>query len=213
MQYLIEASLPVMIIGMACLLGGLSAAWVSALLAGDVPRDWRLTVSMIVTASIVCTCAIVWRPDQFAWSLLLGWSLMVLAGVDCLILRLPDLLTIPLIAAGLIQSRFQDNNWTDHVAGVVIGYAVIAATGWVFERWRGKRGIGLGDAKLFAAAGAWLGWEALPAVMLISCAIGLTGFAIMALRRGREALATPAPFGLPLCCGVWIVWLLAQTQS
>ena len=154
--------------------------------------------------------------------------LLVLASVDLATFRLPDLLTLPMAAAGLLlagvsgarvggatfegprlgEPRFGEAAFGAHLAGLVIGYGAIAAVGWAFERLRGRRGIGLGDAKLFAAAGAWLGWAALPSVMLVACALGLAGFALAVLRRGRGALSQAVPFGPALCGGTWLVWLM-----
>ncbi len=157
---------------------------------------------------LAATSAAVVRPEDIAWSLGLGATLIVLASVDLAVLRLPDVLTLPLMAAGLIRAGLAGDDPGGHVAGLVLGYGLVALVGWSFMRLRGRRGIGLGDAKLFAAAGAWLGWAALPWVMLIACGLGLAWFAVVFLRRGREALHTQGPFGVALCCGVWGIWLL-----
>jgi len=67
----------------------------------------------------------------------------------------------------------------------------------------------LGDAKLLAVAGAWLGWTALPSVVVLACAGGLAWAALRLLRRGHEGLAEPIAFGLPLCAATWASLLLA----
>ena len=163
----------------------------------------------MIAAGLVLTGCAAARPGELGWSLALGWTLAVLASVDLAVFRLPDRLTLPLMGVGLTRAALQGDDLVGHVAGLGLGYAAIAATGWAFERLRGRRGIGLGDAKLFAAAGAWLGWAALPSVMLIGCAVGVAWFAVAALQGGREALRAPIPFGVPLCCGLWAVWLIA----
>ena len=56
-------------------------------------------------------------------------------------------------------------------------------------------------------AGAWLGWQALPYVILLACAVGMTWVGVAALRRGKEALAERIPFGVALCLAIWIIWL------
>jgi leader peptidase (prepilin peptidase) / N-methyltransferase len=73
---------------------------------------------------------------------------------------------------------------------------------WYFRRY-GQEGLGLGDAKLFAAAGAWLGWQALPMALLIAAVSGL----VVALALGKTARATPLPFGPALALGFWVTWL------
>ena len=202
------ASTSILLCALACPALGLGAAWLSARLAGGGRPSARLSVSMIAAGLVLTGCAAA-RPGELGWSLALGWTLAMLASVDLAVFRLPDLLTLPLTGVGLIRAALEGDDLAGHVAGLGLGYAAIAVTGWAFERLRGRRGIGLGDAKLFAAAGAWLGWAALPPVMLIGCAVGLAWFAVAALQGGREALRAPIPFGVPLCCGFWAVWLVA----
>jgi leader peptidase (prepilin peptidase)/N-methyltransferase len=148
----------------------------------------------------------------FAITLGLGWALLALAVIDILAFRLPDLLTLPLIGAGLLVSTFVLNDLWPHVAGAVIGYCAFAAIGWVFARLRGREGLGLGDAKLAAAAGAWLGWAPLPSVVLIACAAGFLWVASMAMVRGRAALTERIPFGVALSIAIWIVWLYGPLE-
>jgi leader peptidase (prepilin peptidase)/N-methyltransferase len=147
-------------------------------------------------------------PAQIAAGAVLGWALVLLAAVDILVLRLPDAVTLPLAAAGVVSGAWMSPpEMTDRLVGAVAGWLVLSALGWAFFRLRGKQGIGQGDAKLLAAAGAWLGWRALPAVVLIACAGGFAWMGVAVLRKGRAAASAPMPFGPPLCAGVWIVWL------
>ncbi len=164
--------------------------------------SWMLAANLLLTASSAAA-----RPDELAWSLGLGWTLIVLASVDLAVFRLPDVLTLPLMGAGLVYASLA-GDLGGHAAGLLVGYGSIAVTGWIFARLKRRQGIGLGDAKLFAATGAWLGWAALPSVMLIACGLGLVWFAAAALREGRHALRAPAPFGVALCCGTWVIWML-----
>jgi leader peptidase (prepilin peptidase) / N-methyltransferase len=130
--------------------------------------------------------------------------LAVIAVIDARTRRIPDLLSLPLIAAGLAIAY-----WLPllpiqhHLIGAVVGYALLAAIGaWYFRR-TGTDGLGLGDAKLFAAAGAWLGWQALPMVLLIA-ALGGLAFSVL---RGRTSRHTALAFGPWLALGFWAVWL------
>jgi leader peptidase (prepilin peptidase)/N-methyltransferase len=77
----------------------------------------------------------------------------------------------------------------------------------VYRRTRNREGLGLGDAKLASATGAWLGWQALPSVILIAAAAGLVWFGLAFARRGHTALGEQIPFGVPLCFATWLIWL------
>jgi leader peptidase (prepilin peptidase)/N-methyltransferase len=152
-----------------------------------------------------------WTPI-FAITLGLAWVLLTLAVIDVLAFRLPDLLTLPLAAAGLLISLIVLHDFWAHLAGAVIGYCAFAAIGWAFARVRGHEGLGLGDAKLAAAAGAWMGWAALPSVILIACAAGFLWVAAFAILRGRAALTERIPFGVALAVAIWVVWLYGPLE-
>ena len=143
-----------------------------------------------------------------AASLLLGWTLVTLTAIDVVVFRLPDPLTLPLVVAGLVVAAWlPDGRLPDHVIGAVAGYCVLAALQWGFERVRGYEGIGLGDAKLLAASGAWLGWSPLPSVLLIACAAAFLQLSLMTIIQRRSAFRDRLAFGGPLCLATWIVWL------
>jgi leader peptidase (prepilin peptidase) / N-methyltransferase len=187
---------------------GYAAAWTARRLS---IRNRRVPPIAFVTS---CIAIFVWGAAvapadwRLAASLALGWALLVLAAVDAAELRLPDLLTLPLTAAGLAVSlALPQARPLDHLAGAAAGYLALAALAWTYDRLRGREGLGMGDAKLMAAAGAWLGWAPLPWVVLIACA---AAFALIGARtavRGRRTLRQPFPFGVPLCLAIWIVWL------
>jgi leader peptidase (prepilin peptidase)/N-methyltransferase len=143
-----------------------------------------------------------------AASLGLAGSLVCLAAIDLAVYRLPDFLTLPLLAAGLIVSVLLPGRPVmDHAIGAIAGWGVLAWLAWAFRRWRGVEGMGLGDAKLFGAAGAWLGWEALPSVMLIACAAAFLWVGLKVVRRGFAAAHERIAFGAPLCLAILAVWL------
>ncbi len=143
-----------------------------------------------------------------AASLALGWVLACLATIDLASYRLPNLLTAPLIVAGLAASfALPSAPFLDHLAGAAIGYGALALLAFGYRRLRGVEGIGLGDAKLLAAGGAWLGWRPLPSVVLIACALAFVWIAVRRIRRGPKTLTEHIAFGPPLCLAIWIVWL------
>ncbi len=121
----------------------------------------------------------------------LGWGLLALAWIDAEHFWLPDVLTLPLIVLGLgATAVLEPEAITDHALGAALGYAAFRGVDWLYRRLRGRAGLGQGDAKLLAAAGAWLGAVALPSVVLVAATFGL-GVARLAPhlhRRGPHRL-------------------------
>jgi leader peptidase (prepilin peptidase)/N-methyltransferase len=152
--------------------------------------------------------------------LVLGWTLVALSIVDVRTLLLPDCLTLPLIAAGVGHSAwFNSPPGSDagsylleavrSLAAGAAGFLFMALVARSFRQIRGIEGLGLGDAKLFAAAGAWLGLLALPSVMLIAAVSALVATVLIhrMLKRGEPLATMPLPFGPYLAGATWIVAL------
>jgi leader peptidase (prepilin peptidase)/N-methyltransferase len=141
-------------------------------------------------------------------SCLLGWTLLALAAIDFKYFLLPDFLTLPLIAAGLFVIWALDSPvLLPHAIGAVAGFAFVVAIRYLYWKLRGREGMGLGDAKLLSASGAWVSWESLTSVVLIAALSALAFTLFSAARSGRISLADRVPFGAFLCFGTWIVWL------
>jgi leader peptidase (prepilin peptidase)/N-methyltransferase len=161
---------------------------------------------------MLAVAAVIWAalslPPGLVWvGCLLGWWLIVLAVIDARDLILPDVLTLPLLATGLAVTWFiAPAALGHHIAGAVAGFAVIAIVGFVYRRIRGRDGIGLGDAKLMAAAGAWVSWTGLPGVLLIAALTGIAVTLVGAL-MGQRDLAAKLPFGPHIALGTWIIWV------
>ena len=138
----------------------------------------------------------------------LALGLITLSEIDRKSFRLPDRITLPLLLAGLLAAMVLGEGILWRLFSAGMGFAFILAADHGYRAWRGVSGIGLGDAKLFAAAGAWLGAEALPTVLLWSCALAL--FVLLLARlSGRPVTAqTAIPFGSFLAFGTWLVWCL-----
>ncbi len=140
-------------------------------------------------------------------AVLLTWALITLTVIDIDHQLLPDDITLPLLWLGLAF-----NLWGtyvgigDAVVGAMAGYLSLWSVYWGFKLLTGKEGMGYGDFKLLAALGAWLGWQALPLVILLSSLVGaVCGIALMVLKsRGREV---PIPFGPYLAAAGWIALL------
>ncbi len=132
---------------------------------------------------------------QGAGALLLIWALIALTGIDFDTQLLPDSITLPLLWLGLgfnLTGTYVD--LFSAVIGAMIGYLTLWSVFWLFKLATGKEGMGFGDFKLLAALGAWLGWQMLPAIILLSSIVGAAvGISlIVATRHGRN---TPIPFG------------------
>ncbi|WP_258187562.1 prepilin peptidase [Trinickia symbiotica] len=128
-------------------------------------------------------------------------ALLAMSAIDIETRLLPDSLTLPLLWAGLIVN-FADTfaSLREAVAGAIVGYLFLWGVYWVFRFVRGIEGMGYGDFKLLAAIGAWLGWAALPQVVLISAVTGaLVG--LLATGLGRMRFQEPLPFGPFLAAG------------
>jgi leader peptidase (prepilin peptidase)/N-methyltransferase len=137
----------------------------------------------------------------------LGASLLTLAAIDARLRRLPDPITLPLALAGLLVALASAAPAWSHLLGAAAGYGLITGLAFAYRQLRGRDGIGLGDAKLLAAAGAWLGWRSLPMVILGACLVSLGALLTMALRGRRLTGQDALPFGPPLALSFWIVWL------
>lgn len=146
-------------------------------------------------------------PALIALTTGLGFVLLLLAWFDATSLRLPDLLTLPLTAVGLLAGGILSGQPQDHLLGAVAGFGVCVLAAVLHRRWRGTEGLGFGDAKLAAAGGAWLGWAAVPAMLLLACLGAGLWLAIIAAARGKAALGQPLPFGIPLAAAIWVIWL------
>jgi leader peptidase (prepilin peptidase) / N-methyltransferase len=153
-----------------------------------------------------------WSAGPEGWVLWvscgLGWALLALAAMDLRDFVVVDVLTLPLIVAGLVvawASNGQDVVW--HAAGALAGFALMAGAAAAYKRLRGRDGLGFGDAKLMAAAGAWTGLVGLGTVLLYGSLLALALVAVLR-QAGREIGAeTPIPFGAGLAAGLWLTWL------
>lgn len=163
----------------------------------------------------IMSLAVAWRFGP-TWAtpaaLVLTWFLLTLSLIDLDHKLLPDNLTLPLVWIGLILALFEPgglNIFTDlraAVIGAVAGYLSLWSVYQLFKLLTGKEGMGYGDFKLLAAIGAWLGWQMLPLVIILSAAVGsIVGIAlIVAGQRSRQA---EIPFGPYLAGAGWLAML------
>jgi Type II secretory pathway, prepilin signal peptidase PulO and related peptidases len=128
-------------------------------------------------------------------------TLLAMGAIDIDTHLLPDSMTLPLLWAGIIVNfNGMFTNLHDAVLGAIFGYLVLWVVHWVFLLIRGVEGMGYGDFKLLAALGAWLGWPALPQIVLIAAVAGAV-VGLLATWRGRMRFEEPLPFGPFLAAG------------
>ena len=138
-----------------------------------------------------------------------GWWLFLLAALDVEHQWLPDRLTWPLLLAGLPVAWVGIGPPLDErLIGAAAGFGSLFLLGWAYRRARGREGLGGGDPKLFGAIGAWVGWQALPYVLLGAGAIGLAVVGAMAVRGQAPAATDRLPLGTMLSLAAWPAWLL-----
>ena len=162
---------------------------------------------LVELGTTVLSILVAWRfgPTLSCMAaLLFCWLLMALAVIDFDTQLLPDALTLPLVWAGLLANALGAfTDLSSAVIGAAAGYLFLWAVYWLFRLATGREGMGYGDFKLLAAIGAFLGWQVLPLVILLSSVAGaILGILLMILaRRGREV---PMPFGPYLAIGALV---------
>jgi leader peptidase (prepilin peptidase)/N-methyltransferase len=171
----------------------------------------RYPVVELVTG--LMTLALAWFFDlspALLGAILLTWSLIALTMIDVDHQLLPDDITLPLIWLGLLFNLGNTYvSLSDAVIGAMAGYLILWTVYQLFKLLTGKEGMGYGDFKLLAALGAWLGWQMLPEIILLSSVVGaICGVALMLVkRRGKEI---PIPFGPYLAIAGWLALLLGD---
>ncbi|TVU89255.1 prepilin peptidase [Vreelandella titanicae] len=136
--------------------------------------------------------------------------LLVLAVIDFRTQLLPDVITLPLLWAGLLfQLLFQPLMLQSAVIGAMVGYLSLWSFYWLFKLVTGKEGMGYGDFKLLAALGAWLGWSFLPLILLLSAGLGAI-VGLVAQACSPRLRGTPFPFGPFLALAGWVALLVGD---
>ncbi|WP_075879246.1 prepilin peptidase [Vreelandella massiliensis] len=134
-------------------------------------------------------------------------ALLAMAVIDLRTQLLPDILTLPLLWAGLLyQLLFQPLMLPSAVIGAMAGYLILWSVYWLFKLLTGRDGMGYGDFKLLAALGAWLGWQFLPLVLIIAAGLGaIVGIALQVSVKDKRGI--PMAFGPFLALAGWVALL------
>ncbi|QJT16681.1 prepilin peptidase [Aeromonas sp. 1805] len=176
------------------------------------PISARYPLVELLTALLSLVVAATFAPGWgLLAALLLTWVLVALTFIDLHKMLLPDQLTLPLLWGGLLFNLAGGfAPLADAVIGAMAGYLVLWSLYWAFKLLTGKEGMGYGDFKLLAALGAWLGWQALPIVLLLSSLVGaFIGIGLILLHNHHQN--KPIPFGPYLAIAGWIALLWGDT--
>ncbi len=163
-----------------------------------------------------------------AWHFGPGWEalmaialtivLVAISMIDADTQLIPDSIVLPLMWLGLAMSLFHPmigaNTLfiapSDAIVGAMAGYLTLWSIFWLFKLVTGKDGMGYGDFKLLAALGAWLGWQALPMIIMMSAVVGVVINLTLILARGKDR-SIPIPFGPYLAAAGWITMIWGET--
>ena len=173
--------------------------------------SWRYPAIELITG--LMTLSLAWYfplSPALLGAIILTWALIALTMIDVDHQLLPDDITLPLLWLGLLFNLGDTYvSLQDAVIGAIAGYLILWSIYWLFKLLTGKEGMGYGDFKLLAALGAWLGWQLLPVIILLSSLVGaVCGIALMVIkRRGKEI---PIPFGPYLAMAGWIALLWGE---
>ncbi|CAK0764885.1 Leader peptidase / N-methyltransferase [Gammaproteobacteria bacterium] len=179
--------------------------------ACGVAISWRYPAVEAIAG--VGAAVVVWHFGS-TWpavaALFFTWTLIAASAIDLDHQILPDVITLPLLWAGLALSL-----WGAFVApataiiGAMAGYLSLWSVYWVFRLLTGKEGMGYGDFKLLAALGAWTGWQTLPVLIFLSSLVGAVVGIALVVMSGRDR-RKPIPFGPFLAAAGWINFLWGE---
>ncbi|AVT47283.1 prepilin peptidase [Shewanella baltica] len=175
------------------------------------PISARYPIIEFITGLLIATLAWHFGPSwQFVFASVLTFVLVALAGIDLDEMLLPDQMTLPLLWLGLIINlNHTFASPTDAIIGAAAGYLSLWSIFWLFKILTGKEGMGYGDFKLLAVFGAWLGWQMLPLVILLSSLVGaVVGITMIVSKRLKQG--NPIPFGPYIAAAGWIALLFGQ---
>ena len=175
---------------------------------------------IVEALTAILTAIVAWRFG-FGWesaaAVLLTWALIAISVIDIDHQIIPDSISLPLLWIGLFLSLFHPMAGADvlfvdpktGIIGALAGYLSLWCIYQLFLLLTGKEGMGYGDFKLLAVLGAWLGWQVLPLIILLSAAVGATvGVTMIVLRRQDRSV--PIPFGPYLAAAGWIAMLYGE---
>jgi len=166
-------------------------------------------VELITAALFVLVIWMTPPGPLLATRLILVGILIALFGIDLEHQILPNVITLPGIAVGVLLSLIAPPGWKDALIGVLLGGGVLYAIAGAYYLWRREEGMGMGDVKMLAMIGAFLGWKAVLVTLVLSSFAGaIIGVALMAVQRGTMKFALP--FGTFLAIGAIVAMFAGE---
>ena len=175
---------------------------------------------IVELATALLSAAVAWRFG-FGWesaaAIVLTWVLVTITVIDIDHQLIPDSMSLPLLWMGILLSLWHPLAGADvlfiepriAIIGAAAGYLSLWSVYHLFRLLTGKEGMGYGDFKLLAALGAWLGWQVLPLIILLSAVVGATvGIALILLKQHDKDI--PIPFGPYLAAAGWIAMMWGE---
>ncbi|NKI73130.1 prepilin peptidase [Dickeya sp. CFBP 2040] len=158
--------------------------------------SWRYPLIELLSGLLFLLAGVLWQPGMALLGALLCFgTLLALAVIDARTQLLPDVMTLPLLWCGLLFNLSDTFVPLEHaVIGAMVGYVSLWLIYWAFRLLSGREALGYGDFKLLAALGAWLGWQALPNLVLIASLTGLVA-TLLWRRIQRISMQQPLAFG------------------
>ncbi len=187
--------------------------------ACEAPISARYPFVELMTAILAATVAWHFGPGWEAlMAIALTVVLVVISMIDADTQLIPDSIVLPLMWLGLAMSLFHPMIGAntlfigpkDAIVGAMAGYLTLWSVFWLFKIVTGKDGMGYGDFKLLAALGAWLGWQQLPMIIMMSAVVGAVINITLILARGKDR-SIPIPFGPYLAAAGWITMIWGET--
>lgn len=187
--------------------------------ACNAPIPLRYPAVELLTALLAATVA--WHFGagwEALMAIVLTITLLAIAVIDADTQLIPDAMVLPLMWLGLAMSLFNPMAGADTlfihpkdaIVGAMAGYLSLWSVFWLFKLATGKDGMGYGDFKLLAALGAWLGWQQLPMIIMMSAVVGAVINLALIVTRGKDR-SIPIPFGPYLAAAGWIAMLWGDT--
>ena len=172
--------------------------------------SWQYPLVELVTGALFVLVVWLTPPGPLMASrLLLICILIALFGIDLEHQILPNSITLPAIAIGVLLSLIAPPGWKDALIGVVLGGGILYAIAWGYYLWRREEGMGMGDVKMLAMIGAFLGWKAVLVTLVLSSFAGaFIGLGLMAVQRGSMKYALP--FGTFLAIGAVVAMFVGE---
>jgi leader peptidase (prepilin peptidase)/N-methyltransferase len=168
-------------------------------------------VTAIAGVAVVAMSFAALEPLAAIASCALGWAMLAIAISDARNFIVPDAISLPAIPVGLLVSMLMEGGGAPlmHLAAAGVGAVIFYAIRLIYFRLSGRHGLGLGDVKLAAVAGAWTGFEGLGLVLLLATVTAMSWIVVTHVAAQRPLdRSTAVPFGAFLAPAIWLTWWL-----